>query len=143
MGTERLCLTCGEALPLSSHGKRKYCSTPCVPSYRNAKAPEYETSKRRCYCILERDAFRCVYCGRSSVEDGVTLHVDHVVPRISGGADVAGNMVTACKECNLSKSGKRLDESLERRVLDEVAARNASVGLRADCVIKGTVGRDC
>lgn len=29
--------------------------------------------------VLQRDAFRCQYCGRSA-RDGTTLHLDHVVP---------------------------------------------------------------
>lgn len=54
--------------------------------------------------VLERDGYRCVYCGRTSAD--VRLEVDHVVPRAHGGADTATNLVTACFECN---NGKRAD----------------------------------
>jgi hypothetical protein len=52
--------------------------------------------------VLERDGYRCVYCGRTSAT--VALEVDHVVPRFLGGRDEATNLVTACFDCN---SGKR------------------------------------
>ena len=31
------------------------------------------------YDILKRDGFRCVICGRTA-NDGVKLHVDHIIP---------------------------------------------------------------
>ena len=34
------------------------------------------------YDVLRRDDFHCVRCGRGR-EDGVKLHVDHIVPRIA------------------------------------------------------------
>ena len=54
--------------------------------------------------ILDRDNFRCRYCGRSAQEDGVKLHVDHVIPLSLGGADNDDqNLVTSCGECNIGK----------------------------------------
>jgi HNH endonuclease len=53
--------------------------------------------------ILQRDGFRCVYCGRSE-QDGAVLHIDHVTPVASGGLTVEGNLATACDQCNLGKS---------------------------------------
>ena len=55
------------------------------------------------YDIMKRDGFRCVLCGRSS-SDGVSLHVDHIVPVAKGGKTVPENLRTLCQECN---SGKR------------------------------------
>ncbi len=61
--------------------------------------------------VLERDGFRCRYCGRAGSTPGVVLHVDHVVPRVAGGATAEGNLRTACEECNLGKAARvvRLD----------------------------------
>ena len=59
-------------------------------------------SKRLRIAVLNRDGFRCVYCGRTSAE--TTLQVDHVLPRAAGGGDLATNLVTACFDCN---NGKR------------------------------------
>jgi len=59
--------------------------------------------------ILERDAFRCVMCGRAPSE-GVTLQVDHLVSRgdcakygIGTRAEINDdtNLATTCDECNL------------------------------------------
>ena len=52
--------------------------------------------------VFERDDFKCQYCGRSR-DDGVTLEVDHVIPRSKGGANVIDNLVTACFDCNRGK----------------------------------------
>ncbi|MBQ6893391.1 MAG: HNH endonuclease [Clostridia bacterium] len=57
------------------------------------------------YDILKRDGFKCVLCG-CSAEDGVKLHVDHIVPIAKGGLTVASNLRTLCERCNLGKSDK-------------------------------------
>jgi len=56
------------------------------------------------FTVLQRDGFRCRYCGRTAGEPGVVLHVDHVVPVAAGGATCEDNLMTACSECNLGKS---------------------------------------
>jgi HNH endonuclease len=53
--------------------------------------------------VLQRDGFRCQYCGRSA-RDGATLHLDHVVPVAAGGQTSEDNLITACETCNLGKS---------------------------------------
>lgn len=58
--------------------------------------------------VLQRDGFRCAYCGRSGGAPGVVLHVDHVVPLVAGGATTVDNLVTACEECNLGKATRSL-----------------------------------
>ena len=54
--------------------------------------------------VLQRDGFRCQYCGRTAREDGVVLHADHVVPVVAGGETNEGNLLTACAACNLGKA---------------------------------------
>ncbi len=46
---------------------------------------------------------RCVYCGSTEI-----LSVDHLFPRIKGGADHVENLVCSCKSCNSSKGKKDL-----------------------------------
>jgi hypothetical protein len=58
--------------------------------------------------ILERDGFRCRYCGRLGSAPGVVLHVDHVVPLAAGGATREGNLRTACEECNLGEDARAM-----------------------------------
>ena len=57
------------------------------------------------YDILKRDNFRCQLCG-SSAQDGVKLHVDHIIPVSKGGKTVPSNLRTLCDRCNLGKSDK-------------------------------------
>jgi hypothetical protein len=56
---------------------------------------------------MNRDGFRCRYCG-STQADGAVLHVDHVVAVSLGGSNDIGNLVTACLDCNLGKSAKEI-----------------------------------
>ncbi len=58
--------------------------------------------------ILQRDGFRCRYCGRAGSAPGVVLHVDHVIPIAAGGATAEGNLLTACEECNLGKATRAI-----------------------------------
>lgn len=56
--------------------------------------------------IFARDEYRCVYCGAiHAVEE---LSVDHVQPRSRGGDRSGGNLVTACRACNVRKGRRRL-----------------------------------
>lgn len=58
-------------------------------------------SKKLRFDVLHRDGFACRYCGASG--EGVTLHLDHVVPVAKGGKNEADNLLTACEPCNLGK----------------------------------------
>lgn len=55
--------------------------------------------------ILRRDNFRCRMCG-SSAADGISLHVDHIVPVSRGGLTLSENLQVLCNSCNLGKSNK-------------------------------------
>ncbi|MFW5853547.1 MAG: homing endonuclease associated repeat-containing protein [Patescibacteria group bacterium] len=58
--------------------------------------------------VLNRDNFKCRFCGKSpAINFGTELHIDHVVPFSKGGKSVAENLQTLCKECNLGKSDKQ------------------------------------
>lgn len=59
------------------------------------------------FAVLNRDGFRCAYCGRGRA-DGVQLHLDHLVPVARGGKSTLDNLVTACASCNLGKSAQDL-----------------------------------
>jgi hypothetical protein len=43
----------------------------------------------------------CYYCGSTE-----HLCVDHLIPRLRGGADEADNLIWACRACNSSKGGR-------------------------------------
>lgn len=54
--------------------------------------------------ILARDHYRCVYCNADPPIHELTL--DHVEPRVKGGDQSDGNLVTCCRACNELKAGK-------------------------------------
>lgn len=55
--------------------------------------------------VLNRDSFRCVFCGKSPATDlGTKLHLDHIKPFSKGGKSTIENLQTLCEECNLGKS---------------------------------------
>ena len=63
--------------------------------------------------ILERDGYRCVYCGRRK-EDGVELTVDHITPKDKGGTNTIENGQTLCMQCNLMKKNYSQTEAAKR-----------------------------
>jgi 5-methylcytosine-specific restriction endonuclease McrA len=78
---------------------------------RSAKALTREEGIK----ILERDRYRCQYCGLDGVaqfENSLVMSVDFVVPRAHKGTKDARNLVTACRPCNLVK-GRRIFKNLE------------------------------
>ena len=57
--------------------------------------------------VLDRDNFRCVFCGRSPATDiGIKLHIDHIEPFSKGGKSIFENLQTLCQDCNLGKSNR-------------------------------------
>jgi len=75
--------------------------------------------------VFKRDSFTCQYCGRSAPD--VVLHVDHIIPVSEGGENDITNLVTSCKDCNLGKSNRQLDDDAivkqRKRQLDELQER--------------------
>jgi 5-methylcytosine-specific restriction endonuclease McrA len=60
--------------------------------------------------ILERDRFRCQYCGLdggSTFENALLMSVDFIVPRSRRGKKIPSNLVACCRACNLIK-GRRI-----------------------------------
>lgn len=61
--------------------------------------------------VFKRDKFTCQYCGKEAPE--VTLHVDHIDPLSAGGSNEIFNLITSCKDCNLGKGARKINESEE------------------------------
>jgi 5-methylcytosine-specific restriction endonuclease McrA len=65
--------------------------------------------------ILERDQYRCQYCGldgMSNFENSLLMTVDFVQPRAHKGKKNPENLVTACRPCNVIK-GLRIFRDFE------------------------------
>jgi len=111
-----LCAVCGKQFD-KNRPNHLYCSLECKNStifkrYNN-------------FSIFDRDAFRCVYCGKSSIEDGIKLQADHIIPRKVGGPDCIENMVTACEQCNREKSDTLININNLKRLKEVVINRNS------------------
>ncbi len=73
------------------------------------------TTLKESLAILERDDYRCQYCGldgRASFENALVMRVDFVVPRAKKGKKDPGNLVACCGPCNTIK-GTRVYKSFE------------------------------
>ncbi len=57
--------------------------------------------------IIERDGFKCRYCGKTARE--TKLEVDHIVPVAKGGKTRLDNLQTLCIDCNRGKSDLSMD----------------------------------
>jgi 5-methylcytosine-specific restriction endonuclease McrA len=62
--------------------------------------------------ILERDRYRCQYCGLDGLanfENSLIMTVDFLHPRARKGKKIATNLVTACRPCNVIKGHRTFD----------------------------------
>ena len=65
--------------------------------------------------ILERDQYRCQYCGldgMASFDNALAMSVDFVVPRARKGKKDPKNLVACCRACNMIK-GRSVYSSFE------------------------------
>lgn len=81
-----------------------------------AKAERSKMNQSLRYDVLKRDHFRCVICGRSA-DDGVILHVDHIIPVSKGGKTEIGNLRTLCEDCNLGKKALHAVACIEKEIV--------------------------
>ena len=70
--------------------------------------------------VLDRDDGRCAYCQHPRVR----LELDHVRPRAAGSNRV-DNLVTCCRDCNLQKSNRPIEEFLAHQpaLLEQITER--------------------
>lgn len=103
----RACLSCGK--PIVGTARRLYCDGTCRQAGNRAGLTAPATNKAAAslrFAILERDKFRCRYCGAGPDDD--VLELDHIVPVSKGGQPTIDNLVTACRTCNIGKGTKIL-----------------------------------
>lgn len=62
--------------------------------------------------VLKRDNYTCKVCGKTEA-DGVQFHIDHIKPISKGGNSSLDNLQTLCASCNLHKSAKWTDTSID------------------------------
>ena len=59
--------------------------------------------------IIKRDKCICQYCSKKIPVTQITI--DHVIPRALGGNNTYYNCVVCCKDCNVKKGSKTLEQS--------------------------------
>ncbi len=74
--------------------------------YQQGTLAGYETREY----VLEKWGRSCAYCDK----ENVTLNLDHVVPRVSGGSNRPSNLVPACVPCNRKKNAQRVETFLAK-----------------------------
>ena len=123
------CIVCGASFSKRTPNQIT-CGAPNCKRARIKQSMEKTTQKInaiREYFVFERDNFTCAYCGKSSFADGVQLHVDHVIPAIKGGESVAGNLITACATCNVTKNDTEV--TCKEEILAVISERNLARGI--------------
>ena len=68
--------------------------------------------------VFMRDNYTCQICGKT-IDDGVTLHLDHIQPVSKGGSDEEDNLQVLCSQCNLEKHN-RTDLLHDKRKLKQL-----------------------
>jgi hypothetical protein len=59
------------------------------------------------FLIFKRDNYRCQLCGRNA-QQGITLEIDHKIPRSKGGKSTKENLWVLCFTCNRGKHNDSL-----------------------------------
>lgn len=94
---------------IKDHHNQAYCSINC----RANKKIGYVSLR---FKTLLRDKFRCVYCGKSNIENNKELHVDHIIPKSLGGPYIIENLITTCEDCNLGRNDLQLSADILDRL---------------------------
>lgn len=92
------------------------------------------TSGKTRALVLHAAHGRCGMCGRTIEKHGVTLVVDHKIPREWGGKTEPENLWAICEECNQGK--KNLFASVDSAAMRS-AIRHDSVHVRIGELLKG------
>src|SRR3972149_12317253 len=56
--------------------------------------------------VVARAGGACQYCRLLQDASGVTFHIEHVIPRASGGQTGLSNLALSCPGCNLAKADR-------------------------------------
>jgi len=129
-GKKIKCANCGRDFTRKAYNA-VYCTARCRGIAQTIKdraiKEKRKLSKNYYFDILQRDKFRCVYCGKNPIDDGVKLVIDHVFPRNKGGKSNIYNLVTSCQLCNSVKVDKLFPEELIIEIWSKAYDRSKSI----------------
>lgn len=80
---------------------------PTVKGKQYQRGPLY-TKTLRSY-LMDKHQSRCFYCGDRTTH----LEQEHIVPKSKGGVDSINNLVLACRQCNISKGTRSIQDYLK------------------------------
>ena len=87
------------------------------------------------WTVLARDGFTCRYCGAQAGQDGVELHIDHVLSVADGGDNRIDNLVTACQKCNGGKGARSLQSvPSSTEVIERINSRTCTLREQAEAI---------
>ena len=122
----KTCKECGEIFD-TNLSKQVFCTWECSTSRNKNRYYEsglYLPKKKKRFEILERDEFRCIYCGRSPIEDKVKLEIDHINPRNGANNNILKydkeELITSCSDCNNGKSNKKISIDVIKRIGEQI-----------------------
>lgn len=85
-------------------------SAPDRAKYTHPENPRLVTGLLR-EQVLQRDLWRCRYCGTQIGMGARQIHVDHIIPYAQDGLTVIDNLATACARCNHKKHNKTPEQA--------------------------------
>jgi len=86
--------------------------------------------------IIKRDKSICQYCG-ILVKEKMDLHIDHIIPKVSGGNDERNNLIVSCDKCNLLKgcySEEEFRDMLIHKINKNIKYVNHYLGMHIDYI---------
>lgn len=102
---------------ITGHQRGPDVTSNYIHASARARNKRKSISPKRWFKILNRDGFRCRYCGATGEQ--AKLQVDHIEAVSNGGSHDDENLVTACFECNIGKSNRdiiNLEEDIKIRL---------------------------
>lgn len=122
---KKICPICNKEFK-SKNSRHIYCSKKCLKiAYENNNLNNSKNQIR--FKVFLRDNFTCIYCGRSTFEHNIELHLEHINPKSKNGDDNINNYATSCKDCNLSKHDILLPKNIKDRITKEIKLRNKDI----------------
>lgn len=96
----------------------KFCCDLCKEQFKCINLENIKHIEKSRFIIFERDEFKCVYCGRSSIEHGCVLCIDHIDPYSLRMNNNIYNLITSCYDCNSMKGRRELSWSVYQRIIE-------------------------